>query len=60
MLYRGRLLVINNLIAFLWHKLACVDPSPCLLAEMLYGGALLDKLHWVPQSVLYLPKEEFV
>ncbi|KAK3542324.1 hypothetical protein QTP86_022474, partial [Hemibagrus guttatus] len=59
--YRGRTLVINNLAASsLWHKLACVDPPPNLLAniqaqlvDFFWGG-----LHWIPQSVLHLPKEE--
>ncbi|KAK3527731.1 hypothetical protein QTP86_002196, partial [Hemibagrus guttatus] len=61
MSYRGRTLVINNLAtSFLWHKLACVDPLPNLLAsiqtllvDFFWGG-----LHWIPQSVLHLPKEE--
>ncbi|KAK3506666.1 hypothetical protein QTP70_013172 [Hemibagrus guttatus] len=35
MSYRGRTLVINNLAASsLWHKLACVDPPPNLLANI--------------------------
>jgi len=30
MSYRGRVLIINNLVSSgrLWHKLACVDPLP--------------------------------
>ncbi|KAK3516272.1 hypothetical protein QTP70_008645 [Hemibagrus guttatus] len=61
MSYRGRTLVINNLTASsLWHKLACVDPPPNLLANI--QGQLVDffwdSLHWIPQSVLHLPKEE--
>uniref|UniRef100_A0A8C2FKM2 Reverse transcriptase domain-containing protein n=1 Tax=Cyprinus carpio TaxID=7962 RepID=A0A8C2FKM2_CYPCA len=61
MSYRGRTLIVNNLVASsLWHRLACVDPSPQFLAEV--QAALVnffwDKLHWVPQSVLYLPKDE--
>ncbi|KAK3562249.1 hypothetical protein QTP86_032586, partial [Hemibagrus guttatus] len=60
MSYKGRTLVINNLAASsLWHKLACVDPPPNLLASI---QALLvdfwDGLHWISQSVLHLPKEE--
>lgn len=32
--YRGRTLIINNLVASsLWHKLACVDPPAGLLAQ---------------------------
>ncbi|KAK3519528.1 hypothetical protein QTP70_034597 [Hemibagrus guttatus] len=61
MSYRGRTLVINNLAASsLWHKLACVDPPPNLLANI--QAQLVDffwhGLHWIPQSVLHLPKEE--
>ncbi|KAK3558073.1 hypothetical protein QTP86_007317 [Hemibagrus guttatus] len=61
MSYRGRTLVINNLAAsFLWHKLACVDPPPNLLASIqaLLVDFFWDGLHWIPQSVLHLPKEE--
>ncbi|KAK3575409.1 hypothetical protein QTP86_026245, partial [Hemibagrus guttatus] len=60
MSYRGRTLVINNLTASsLWHKLACADPLDLLaniqaqLVDFFWGG-----LHWIPQSVLHLPKEE--
>ncbi len=61
MSYRGRTLIVNNLVASsLWHRLACVDPSPHFLSEV--QAALVnffwDKLHWVPQSILYLPNEE--
>ncbi|KAK3530621.1 hypothetical protein QTP86_029315, partial [Hemibagrus guttatus] len=61
MSYRGRTLVINNLAASsLWHKLACVDPPLNLLANI--QAQLVDffwnGLHWIPQSVLHLPKEE--
>ncbi len=61
MSYKGRILIINNVVASsLWHKLACIDPPPKLLAEV---QALLvdffgDKLHWVTQSILFLSKEE--
>ncbi|KAK3537328.1 hypothetical protein QTP70_008224 [Hemibagrus guttatus] len=61
MSYRGRTLVINNLAASsLWHKLACVDPPPNLLANIQAQlvDFFLDGLHWIPQSVLHLPKEE--
>ena len=61
MSYRGRVLILNNLVAsLLWHRLSCVDPPSGLLAEIqkkmvdfFWGG-----LHWVPQGVLYLPREE--
>ncbi|KAK3514686.1 hypothetical protein QTP70_027776 [Hemibagrus guttatus] len=61
MSYRGRTLVINNLTASsLWHKLACVDPPPNLLANIQAQlvDFFWDGLHWIPQSVLHLPKEE--
>ncbi|KAK3538764.1 hypothetical protein QTP86_015657 [Hemibagrus guttatus] len=61
MSYRGRTLVINNLAASSpWHKLACVDPPPNLLANIqaLLVDFFWDGLHWIPQSVLHLPKEE--
>ncbi|KAK3574580.1 hypothetical protein QTP86_010339 [Hemibagrus guttatus] len=61
MSYRGRMLVINNLAALsLWHKLACVDLLPNLLASIqaLLVDFFWDSLHWIPQSVLHLPKEE--
>ncbi|KAK3533143.1 hypothetical protein QTP70_010181 [Hemibagrus guttatus] len=61
MSYRGRTLVINNLAASsLWHKLACVDPPPNLLASIqaLLVDFFWDGLHWISQSVLHLPKEE--
>ncbi|KAK3549304.1 hypothetical protein QTP70_034529 [Hemibagrus guttatus] len=61
MSYRGRTLVINNLAASsLWHKLACVDPPPNLLANIQAQlvDFFWDGLHWIPQGVLHLPKEE--
>ncbi|KAK3563431.1 hypothetical protein QTP86_028165 [Hemibagrus guttatus] len=61
MSYRGRTLVINNLAASsLWHKLACVDPPPNLLANIQAQlvDFFWDGLHWIPQSILHLPKEE--
>ncbi|KAK3528905.1 hypothetical protein QTP70_012070 [Hemibagrus guttatus] len=61
MSYGGRTLVINNLaVSSLWHKLACVDLPPNLLANI--QAQLMDffwdGLQWIPQSVLHLPKEE--
>lgn len=61
MSYKGRILIINNLVASsLWHKLACIDPPPKFLSDVraLLVDFFWDKLHWVSQSVLYLPKEE--
>ncbi|KAI7804071.1 pol-like protein [Triplophysa rosa] len=59
--YRGRILVVNNLVASsLWHKFACVDPPLQLVAKIqaILVDFFWDKLHWVPQNVLFLPKEE--
>ncbi len=44
----------------LWHRLACLDPPAQLLTKIqgMLVDFLGDKLHWVPQSVLCLPKEE--
>ena len=48
MSYRGRALIINNLVSSsLWHRLACVDPPPNLLSKMLVNF-FWDKLHWIP------------
>lgn len=58
---RGWSLIINNVVAsFLWHKLTGLDPPPNLLSKV---QALLvdfswDQLHWIPQSMLYFPKDE--
>ncbi len=53
---RGRTLVAS----LLWYRLACVDPHPHFSSEV--QAALVhfwgDKLHLVPQGILYLPKEE--
>ena len=59
--YRGRVLIINNLAAsILWDKIACMEPPAGLLQKLqsILFNFFGDKLHWVPQSVLYLPKEE--
>lgn len=59
--YKGRILIINNLIASsLWHQLICVDPPADFLAKIqsILIDFFWDKLHWVPKAVLYLPKEE--
>lgn len=55
------MLVVNNLAASsLWHRLACVDPPKQLLAKIqaVLVDFFWDELHWVQQSILYLPKEE--
>ena len=61
MSYRGRALIINNLVSSsLWHRLACVDPPPNLLSKIqaMLLNSFWDKLHWIPQAVLCLPKDE--
>lgn len=61
MSYRGRTLIVNNLVAsLLWHRLVCNDPPVKLIAEIqaAFVDFFGDKLHWIPQSILFLPKEE--
>lgn len=61
MSYRGRVLIANNLVSSsLWHRMACMDPPASLLPQVqrLLVDFIWDRLHWVPQSVLFLPKEE--
>ena len=58
---KGRILIINNLVSsMLWHRLACSDPPANLLPRLqsIITDFFWDRLHWVPQSVLFLPKEE--
>lgn len=56
---RGRVLIANNLVSSsLWHRLACMDPPVSLLSQSLLVDFIWDKMHWVPQSVRFLPKEE--
>jgi len=61
MSFRGRVTIINNLVvSMFWHRLACIEPPSGLLAKL--QAVIVDffwtKLHWIPQSVLYLPREE--
>ncbi|KAI3364781.1 hypothetical protein L3Q82_000909 [Scortum barcoo] len=61
MSYRGRVLVLNNLVATqLWHRLACVEPPSGLLVKIQSKivDFFWDGLHWVPQGVLFLSREE--
>ena len=58
---KGRVLVLNNLVSsMLWHRLTCVEPPPDLLPKVqaILVDTFWDKLHWLPQSLLYLQKEE--
>ncbi|KAL7890943.1 hypothetical protein AOLI_G00004190 [Acnodon oligacanthus] len=59
--FRGRVLIANSLTArVLWHRLSCVDPPVGLLARLqaTLVDFFWDHLHWVPQGVLFLGKEE--
>lgn len=61
MSFRGRVIIINNLVASaLWHRLACVDPPSGLLSKI--QASLVDffwsTFHWIPQSILFLPRDE--
>ena len=61
MSFRGRTLVVNNLVSSsLWHRLAVVDPPSNLLSQVqaVLVDFFWDRLHWLPQAVLFLPKEE--
>ena len=61
MSFRGRTLVINNLVASsLWHRLCCMEPPGGLIKKLqaILVDFFWDRLHWVPQAVLFLPKEE--
>uniref|UniRef100_A0A3Q3EUV6 Reverse transcriptase domain-containing protein n=1 Tax=Labrus bergylta TaxID=56723 RepID=A0A3Q3EUV6_9LABR len=61
MSFKGRVLVLNNLVASqLWHRLTCVDPPSGLLAQLQKKMVdfFWDGLHWVPQGVLFLTREE--
>ena len=59
--YRGRTLVVNNLIASMfWHRFTVVEPPDGLLKEVqrrlvnfFWGGC-----HWTKAAVLFLPVEE--
>ena len=59
--YRGRILITNNLVASsLWHKFACMEP-PALLLDSIQKEVVdffWDKMHWVPQAVLFLSRED--
>lgn len=61
MSYRGRALVINNLVAAaLWHKLTILPPPRGLLPNV--QKVLVDTFwsgqHWLKAAVLYLPLQE--
>ncbi|TWW54086.1 Transposon TX1 uncharacterized 149 kDa protein ORF 2 [Takifugu flavidus] len=61
MSYRGRTLVLNNLVAsVLWHRLSCMEPPSGLLGQLQTRvlAFFWDGMLWVQQGVLYLPREE--
>ncbi len=61
MSYRGRILIINNLVASsLWHRFACVDPPVQLLTKIqaILVDFFWDKLLGSHRMCLFLPKEE--
>lgn len=61
MSFRGPVFIFNNLVAStLWHCLYCVDPPDNLLSKIqrVIVDFFWDHFHWVPQSILFLPKEE--
>ncbi|TWW74405.1 Transposon TX1 uncharacterized 149 kDa protein ORF 2 [Takifugu flavidus] len=57
MSYRGRTLVLNNLVAsVLWHRLSCMEPPSGLLAQLQTRvlAFFWDSMHWVQQGVCVL------
>lgn len=59
--FGAKVLIANNLVSFtLWRRLSPADPLADLLSKIqaLLVGFLGDKLHWLSQSVLYLPRDE--
>ena len=59
--YRGRVLIVNNLVAStLWHRLI-VLPPPRGLIEGIQRAAVdffWSGLHWLRSAILYLPMQE--
>ena len=59
--YRGRVLVINNLVAsMLWHRLKVLSPPDRLIDNI--HKQLVDYFwtgqHWIQAEAVYLPVEE--
>ena len=59
--YRGRVLIINNLVASaLWHKMTVLEPPRTLIKEI--QQKLVDFFwsgqHWIKAAALYLPVVE--
>ena len=59
--YRGRALIVNNLVASsLWHKLIVLAPPPGLVKELqrCLVNFFWSGQHWLKASALYLPVAE--
>lgn len=59
--YRGRVLIVNNLIAFiLWHRLNVLEPPGELIKKILRKlvGFFWSGQKWIPAPALYLPVYE--
>lgn len=55
LLYRGRVLIVNNLAAsMLWHKLTVLSPPKVFFIKIFFWNGH----HWFPPGVLYLPVAE--
>lgn len=61
MSFKGRMLVVNLVASVLWRRLFCIDPPLSLLAGIQAKRIdfCWDKIHWLPQSLLFLSKERF-
>ena len=61
MSYMGHRIIANNCVyCILWHQPILLDPpigsfskDPGIILDLFW-----DKLHWIPQDVLYVSKEE--
>ncbi|MBN3308508.1 NHRF3 protein, partial [Amia calva] len=59
--YRGRALVVNNLVASsVWHRFIVLEPPEVLIKQLqsILLDFFWDGLHWIRQCVLYLPLAE--
>lgn len=55
MLYRDMTLLINNLVSFLWHRLAVEDLLSWV--QTVFKKIFSDRLYWLTQVALLLSKE---
>ncbi len=59
--YRGRVLIVNNLVAStLWHKMAVLDPPAVVIKDIqrCLVHFFWTGQHWLRPAVLYLPLNE--